>query len=682
MTAATESARIAVDVGGTFTDLVSHDPGSGELRIEKVMTTADALAEGVLEALERCGTPVAAVGDFVHGTTVSTNAVIERATPPTAFVTTRGFRDTLEIMRGDRPMPVYDISWRKPEPLVPRRLRFEADERLDAQGRVVRPLDEGALRTLVRSPEFDSVAAVGVSFLHSFLDDRHERRAAEILAEERPELFVSLSADVDPEVREYERASTVVLDAMLKPLMNSYLWSLERRLRDFGLSSEVHVMLANAGVLPIEGATARPILTLHSGPAGGVVGTKLLGQELRRANLIAADMGGTSFDVCTIANGAARYRSEGMVTWGIPFRMPLVDIGTIGAGGGSIGWIDSGGLLRVGPMSAGSAPGPSAYGLGGTDATVTDACCVLGYLGDGGLAGGTVPLHRGNALAAVERLSRRLGDAAEGVADGIVRIAMSNMADEIRKNSVERGDDPRDFSLVSFGGAGAMFASVLARDLGMREVIVPPNAGVFSAYGMLGAERRVDVHRTFYGRVDEVDPREVARVFSELENRVLVSFADARDEVVLARELALRYVGQRHELRVPLAPGSVTPTTLREARDAFDRQHAVNYGHERPGDPVELRAAAVVATSERPRPALRNRGRKRAEDVLKERRRVRLAGEEDWLDVPVYERLGLATGILLQGPAIIEAGDSTIVIYPGQRASVHETGSVIVEGWR
>jgi N-methylhydantoinase A/oxoprolinase/acetone carboxylase beta subunit len=661
---------------------VAYDERSGDLRVEKVLTVVEDRARGVMQGLKGSGASTEAITDFIHGTTTSTNAVIERKTSPTGLVTTRGFRDVLELMRGDRPLPVYDISWRKPDALIPRNARFEIDERIDAQGNVILPLDEQELRTLLRGHAFEGLEAVAVSFLHSFVNESHEREAARIISEERPELFVSLSCDVDPEVREYERTSTVALDAMLKPLMTSYLRSLDDGLRSHGLSGEVFVMLANAGVMPLAGAEERPILTLHSGPAGGVVGASLLAAELGRRNLITADMGGTSFDVCAIVNGSARFRSEGAITWGIPFRVPLVDVGTIGAGGGSIAWVDPGGLLRVGPRSAGAAPGPACYGLGGTDPTITDACCFLGYFGDEGLAGGAIRLRRELADGAMEQLARRLKKSREFVANGMLQIAIANMAGEIRKNSVERGDDPREFSLFSFGGAGSMFATVLARDLGMPEVIIPPNPGVFSALGMLGAELRYDVRRTFYGELAETSASDLARSLAELEHKARERLGDAAEEAALSRELALRYVGQRHELRVPLASGAVTRRSLEEARQQFDRLHGHNYGHARHDDRVELRTIAVVATIARPKPRFVNTGRARPEDALKARRRVHLAGASEATDVPVYDRNQLASGSALYGPAILESADATVVLYPGERARVHATGSVIADGWR
>jgi N-methylhydantoinase A len=669
--------RVAVDIGGTFTDLVAYDEGGGELVTSKALTTPGDRARGVLDALVASGVEPGRVTGFIHGTTAATNAVIEGTTAPTALLTTTGFRDALELMRGDRPLPVYDISWRKPDPLIPRNRRFEVPERLAADGSVVTALDEEAVRGLLRSDALKDVEALAVCFLHSFLSDRHERRVAEIVSEERPDLHISLSCDVNPEVREYERTSTVALDAMLKPMMTTYLRSLERSLAQRGVTGELLVMLANAGVMPIHAAEARPVSTLHSGPAGGVVGATLVGAALGRSSIITADMGGTSFDVCAIAGGQPRFRSEGVVRWGIPFRVPLVDVGTIGAGGGSIGWVDPGGLLRVGPQSAGADPGAASYGLGGEQATITDACCVLGYFGEGELAGGVIRLRPALAQRAIERLARALGQSAEFVADGMLQIAVANMAAEIRKNSVERGDDPRDFALLAFGGAGSMFAGLLARMLGMPEVLVPPHAGVFSAWGMLGADLRYDVQRTIYGELGELRIDDLKRAFDDAESAALEQFSVARDAVELRREVALRYVGQRHELRVGLA-APVGRQTLAEARLAFDRMHGANYGHERPSDPVEIRAIGVTAVVERRRPKLANAGSARPLDCMRDRRQVRLTGTGERASVPVYDRPRLATGSVIEGPSVLESPDATVVVYPGQRAVVHETGSLVI----
>jgi N-methylhydantoinase A len=673
-------ARVAVDIGGTFTDLVRYDDDTRALTVSKVLTDVEDRARGVTRALAGAGEDAArGLRDFVHGTTAATNAVIEGSTAVTALITTEGFRDVLELMRGDRPLPVYDIKWRKPDALIPRNRRFEVRERLAADGSAVTPLDEAQLRALVTGEAFAGVEAVAVCFLHAFLNDAHERRAGEIIAEARPDLFVSLSCEVDPEVREYERTSTVALDAMLKPMMSTYLRRLESGVADLGVSSDVLVMLANAGVMSIAAAESRPLFTLHSGPAGGVVGAAALGRALGRSHLITADMGGTSFDVCAIVDGEPRFRTEGLIRWGVPFRMPLVDVGTIGAGGGSVGWIDAGGLLRVGPRSAGADPGPACYGRGGEEATVTDAFAVLGYFGDRPLGGGAMTLAPELARAAVARLAERIGQTPEYVADGMLQIATANMAGEIRKNSVERGDDPREFSLFSFGGAGAMFAGRLARELGMRDVIVPPFAGVFSALGMLGADLRFDVHRTFYGQLDTLDLDALEAALRDAEATALAEFANPRDDIRVARTLALRYVGQRHELQVPLAGARTRVERLAAARGAFDRLHRLNYGHDRPGDPVELRGISVTATVERPSPLLRHAGDAAPAAARTDRRRVRMVGEPTATDVDVYDRTRLAAGVSVAGPAIFESADSTAVVYPGQRATVHETGAIVIE---
>jgi N-methylhydantoinase A len=677
MPATGKAATVAVDIGGTFTDLVAYETGTQALRVTKVLTDEADRAGGVARAIDASGVPRSSIaGELVHGTTVATNAVIEGVTAPTALITTEGFRDALELMRGDRPMPVYDINWRKPDPLIPRDLRFEVRERLAADGTVVTPLDEDQLRRLLRGEHFDEVEAVAVCFLHSFLNGRHERRAAEIIQQERPELSVSISCEVDPEVREYERTSTVALDAMLKPMIGSYLRGLESTLS--GIDVDLLVMLANAGVLSVRGAQRRPLLTLHSGPAGGVVGAAMLGRVLGRSNLITADMGGTSFDVCAIVDGRPRFRSEGQVRWGIPVRMDLVDVGTIGAGGGSVGWIDDGGLIRVGPRSAGADPGPACYGRGGSEPTITDAFSVLGYLGSGSLGGGAIELHPALALQAVTRLAKRMGRPPEYVADGMLQIATANMAGEIRKNSVERGDDPRGFSLFSFGGAGAMFASLLARILGMRDVIVPPFAGAFSALGMLGAELRFDLRRTLYGRIDALDSTTVEDAFRDVEAMVSREFSAPIETVAIHRSISLRYVGQRHELQVPLVGGALSVRAFQEARSSFDRLHRASFEHDRPNDPVELRGITVTATVVRPVPTMHHAGTDAPREAQVDRRTVLLTGEPSAAEVPVYDRARIAPGAKLPGPAILESTDATVVVYPGQDALVHETGSLLI----
>jgi len=669
--------RVAVDIGGTFTDLVRYDPESGDLVTAKVLTDQGDRARGVIAALRNSGSLESEVEEFIHGTTAGTNAVIEGKGAITALLTTRGFRDVLELMRGDRPLPVYDLDWRKPDPLIPRHLRFEVDERLDSSGAVIDPLDEDGLRDLLNSDPFEDVEAVAICFLHAFLNPAHEIRAAEIVAEELPGVQVSLASVIDPEVREYERSCTVSLDAMLKPLMSSYLGRLSESLDRAGVGCEPKIMLANAGVLPVEGAARRPVFTLNSGPAGGIVGARLIGEALGRPNLITADMGGTSFDVCAIVDGEPSFRSEGYVRWGLPFRIPHVDIGTIGAGGGSIGWADRGGLLRVGPESTGSDPGPVCYGLGGDRPTVVDAFATLGYFEDGAIGGGAVEIDTSAAREAFADLGRELGLDADQTALGTLEIALANMVAEIRKHSVERGRDPRQFALFPFGGAGSMLAGLLAHELEMPEVIVPPHAGVFSAWGMLGADLRFDVQRTFHGELDSTDVRELESTFVDGEQEVAEALPEAAGDLVITRQVSLRYSGQRHELRVPIA-SPAGPEALADARSGFDRLHDREYGHSRPEATVEVRGLQVTGSVRRERPILRCGGDATPQEAFAGTRRVRLVRQTEAQELPVHDRTMIAAGHRVEGPALLVSPDSTVVVYPGQQATVHETGCLVM----
>ncbi len=634
-------ASVGVDVGGTFTDLVAIV--DGELVTAKVPSIPGAEAAGVAAALRASG--VDAVDVLAHGTTVATNALLERRGARTALVTTEGFRDVLEIGRQDR-ASLYDLAARRPEPLVPRELRFTVRERMGPEGVVV-PLDEGSLAATVEVLGAADVEAVAVALLFSFLHPEHERRVGKVIRRALPGVRVSLSVELLPELREYERSSTTVANAYLAPALSAYLADIE---------PAPLVMQSSGGVVDVETAGERPAACVLSGPAAGVAGAAFVAGIGGFEDVLTFDMGGTSTDVATVLGGVAQVTAESMVA-GIPIRFPMVDVHTIGAGGGSVAWLDDGGALRVGPRSAGAQPGPACYGRGGEEPTVTDANLVLGYLGDGAVLGGEVVLDGEQAERALARIhvdesspnrlnpgvgdwvgnGTNLGSAelAVTVAAGIVRVVNANMARALRVVSVERGIDPRGLALVAFGGAGPLHACSLAEELGIDRVLVPAASGVLSALGLAVADLRRDY---------------VGRSFEELEAQVDLPGA------TLTRLIDARYPGQSHEL------------TVEEGAD-FGAAHEQRYGFRLEGEP-EVVSRRLVATVPRPKPSLQCQALLRPTPPA--RRSVFLDGA--WSDVPVY-----GPGVAVAGPAIVELPEATCLVRPGWAGEPDAAATLLLE---
>lgn len=666
--------RLGADVGGTFTDLVLDD---GErLHAAKVPTTKEDQAEGVLAGVDRLSVDPGALGRFAHGTTVATNAVLERAGARTVLVTTAGFRDLLEIGRQNRPS-LYDLFADRPAPLVSRKLVVEADERLAPDGSVLRALDDARLvAEAVREREPEAVA---ICLLFSFRDDRHELAIAEAIeALDFPgdPPTVSRSSEVLPVFREYERASTTALNAYVAPTMSGYLGSLSTRLRRAGLSCGVDVMRSSGGAFGADLAARYPVQTLLSGPAAGAWGAAAVARGSDRPDVIAFDMGGTSTDVTLIDRGRPEVTAEGDID-GLPFAVQTTDVHTVGAGGGSIAWRDAGGSLRVGPASAGADPGPAAYGRGGTEPTVTDAHVVLGRLDPEAELGGSVRLDPDAAHEAVARLAKDVGLEVEECAAGIVRVAEANIARALRVVSVERGRDPRDYALLAFGGAGPLHQGPLARELGCRLVIVPPHAGVLSAIGLLAAPVTVDAVRTRLVGLADLDSGSLASAWDELENetkRLLdaqgVSAASTR------RSADCRYQGQAHELEVVWEGEAHDPETERLA-EAFHSAHEERYGYAQPDEEVEVVNLRVRAEGPMPRVPLpevpEGRG---ADNAQVGTRRVIIEGAAR--DSLVYARDRLGKGDHVEGPAVIAGDDTTCFLLPGQAAEVDRLGSLII----
>jgi N-methylhydantoinase A len=654
-------ARLGVDVGGTFTDLVALV--DGRVVTAKVPSTPDNQARGVTAALEAARLDLGAVASFVHGSTVATNALLERRGARTALVTTEGFRDVLEIGRQNRPA-LYDLARDRPPALVPRELRFTVTERMGPDGVLV-PLDRGSLRAAVEACREAEVEAVAVCLLFGFLHPAHEREVADALRRALPEVQVSLSSEVLPEFREYERCSTTVANGYLVPRLAAYLQSLADRVAAMGLPSPL-VMQSSGGAAEIGTAAANAASCLLSGPAGGVVGAAWVAGLSGSQDLLTFDMGGTSTDVAPVRGGAVQTTTESVVA-GVPIKLPMVDVHSVSAGGGSIAWVDAGGALRVGPRSAGADPGPAAYGRGGTEPTVTDANLVLGYLPDGAALGGAIRLDRARAEAALRRVGERLGLDVEETARGILRVADAEMLRALRVISVERGLDPRELTLVAFGGAGGLHACALAEELGIGRILVPLAAGVLSALGLAIADIRRDQVRPFLTGLEAADPAGVEACFAALEAKARGQFADDAP-LGLDRLADARYQGQSFELTVPAGD-------LSGLAGRFHAEHERRYGHRMEDEAVELVNLRLVATVPTAKPDLRAQPARR--DAAPARRRACL--DDGWQDIDVYDRAALGPGSELQGPAVVEFAESTLLALPGWRVRVDEIGTLVLE---
>jgi N-methylhydantoinase A len=671
------TVRVGVDTGGTFTDLVTTS-GSDGFSVAKTLSTPAEPARSTADALDRVGlNQPGVVGTLVHGTTIATNALLERSGARVGLITTAGFTDVLEIQRGGRP-DSFDLGWNRPTHLVRPRMVRGVRERVGPGGEVRVPLDESDVRHALSELRAAGVEAIAVSLLFSYSNPAHEVRIGEIVREEAPGLEVSLSCEVFPQIREYERASTAVIDAYLKPPVNRYVGELERLARERDLG-EVLVMRSNGGAITPEGASKFPVSMVRSGPAGGVIAATFMAQAASQPNVILADMGGTSFDVCLISGGRPVLTTEAELEWGIPYCQPMVDVRSIGAGGGSIAWIDGAGILHVGPQSAGADPGPACYGRGGDQPTVTDANLLLGRLSPDLTLAGDVVLNVEAARCAVARLADEMGLLTEDVAHGIIEIADHNMAQELRLISIDRGLDPRGFALMAFGGAGPLHASSMARALNMRYAIVPIFAGAFSAFGALIADTRFDYLWTSLVRgLDDVD--EIRVLFSQLEDRArrdLAAQGHANVEPRFERRIDVRYSGQAWELEV-MIDGEVTSDSLAAALRQFHDDHEMRFGwnlEEMPVECVNFKLAAVIV---RPRPVLPELDRGRLPEPM-ESREVRFERGTEPVSTPVYWRSDLRAGNEVVGPAVIAEPIATTLLAPGDRLRVDSLGNLLID---
>lgn len=669
-----------MDVGGTFTDVTLFDPDTGGLISAKAFTTPDDRAVGVLDgiaaALEGAGAQVDRVVEVVHGSTTGTNALIERTGARVGLLTTEGFRDVLEIGRIMRPdAGLYDFSVDLPLPLVPRHLRLEARERLDAQGRVLVPLDEDSVAEAAEAFAREGVEAVAVCFLFSFLDPVHEEAAERILARRLPGVPISLSSRICPEIREYERSSTTVMNAYLTPVMSTYLDSLQRRLQEMMGAVRLSVIQANGGSTSVASARRRSVTTVNSGPAGGVVAAAFYGRRNGRDRLVSVDMGGTSFDIGLVENGTCAVTTEGSFQ-GLPVRIPIIDLHIIGAGGGSIAFRDPGGALQVGPQSAGAEPGPACYGRGGTRPTVTDANLVLGRLNADYFNGGRMRLDVAAARRAVGALADEMGMGVEETALGIVRVVNANMAKGIAAVTILRGIDVRDFSLLSFGGAGGVHAVELAGALSMRETVIPPLPGTFSAVGLLTTDMRHDYVTAIGGmRTTDADPDMLEAAYRAMERQAAEELAAegfTGTSTSFVRTADMKVAGQTYELSVPLpSAGPVTRTAIEALTEAFARLYRERYAYFFDGEPIEIVNIRVAGLGHN-RPIELPTFPAAAADPSPARKGTRPVYFESagFLDTAVYDRILLRPGMAIGGPALVEEQTSSTLVPPGSRAEV------------
>jgi N-methylhydantoinase A len=679
---------VAADIGGTFTDIAVFSDNA-LLATWKLPSTPDdyarAVVEGIAAIMRELEAPLGAIDEVLHGCTVATNAILEKRGAKTALVTTRGFRDVLEFRRIRIPR-LYDPLYIKPEPLAPRELRFEVTERLAADGSVVTPLAEDELQALATT--LRGVEAVAVAFLHSYANPEHERRAGRILRAALPGVHLTLSSDILPEIREYERTSTAVINAYVGPPMASYIESLERQLRTHGIKGRLLIMQSSGGVLDAETVKRVPARIVECGPAAGVIGAARQAARSGHADVITLDMGGTTAKTSMIEKGTIARTDEYEVGGGISLssrlvkgggyalKLPVIDISEVGAGGGSIVWFDKGGALKVGPRSAGAVPGPACYGTGGRDATVTDANVVLGFVNPKALAGGTVPIDAVLATKALAPIADRLRSSVEEAAWSVFVVAAASMMRAVKAVSTYRGRDPRECALLAFGGNGGIFACELARQLQMKTVLVPPVAGVFSAYGLAVAPMEYSQTRGYLRKVADTDLQALAQIAAELKRQVLAQLGHPEERVSVALQAAMRYVGQAFELRVPLP--AFDRGFAAQVSERFAREHEATYGHRMAGDAgvefVALEAVATVRDERASTSAIARRPRAAASGGS---RKAYFGREAGWVQTSVVGREALSSAAR-SGPLVIEEYEGTTVVPPGASAAIDQHGNVAI----
>ncbi|HQZ91021.1 MAG TPA: hydantoinase/oxoprolinase family protein [Thermomicrobiales bacterium] len=699
MNVSTGGLRVGIDIGGTFTDLLVFDADAGRFHIGKILTTPDepsrAVIDGLVATLSAAGLSSTAVRGIVHGTTLVTNAIIERKGAKTALLTTRGFRDAVQIGREHR-YDLYDLFLEMPKPLVPRDLRLELDERVLADGAELVAVSPGQVRELADQLVAAGVEAVAIALIHAWRDPAHERQVEALLAEYAPDLVVSTSSSVVPEIREYERASTTIANVYVRPVVSRYLHRLEESLAALGVRGSLLIMLSSGGTCTVETARTFPIRLIESGPAAGALAAAEYGRLSGMSDVLSFDMGGTTAKACLIDAGRPLTTSDFEVSRvyrfkkgsGLPIKVPVIEMIEIGAGGGSIARIDALGLLKVGPDSAGSDPGPACYGRGGTAPTVTDADLVLGYLDPAFFLGGRMTLDVNEASAAIERdIADPLGIDVLQAAWGIHQVVNENMANAARIHAIERGKDPRAYPIFAFGGAGPVHAWRVSRILQSPRLIVPLGAGVTSTVGFLVAPLAFDFVRSWYGRLDALDWPRVNDLLAEMEEegrRILGEADVAAADITVTRVADLRYAGQGHEISVPLPPGTLTNESVAGLQDGFEAVYRSLFERIAPGNPVEALSWRVSVAGPRPDlPLDRLAGSVDSTSdptvAIKGERPIYLPEQQSLVSAPVYDRYRLAPGAAISGPAVVEERESTLIVGPHARARVDALLSLVVE---
>jgi N-methylhydantoinase A len=686
--------RIGVDIGGTFTDVALVDEAGGQIGVAKVPTTPGDLSQGVLDALRvamrRYAVAADGVGLLSHATTVVTNAILEQRGARAALITTRGFRDVLELRRSAR-ADLYNLFQDAPATLIPRRRRFEITERVGADGAIVAPLAEDEIAGLIAMLEGARVEAIAIALLFSFLNPEHERRLADRLRAALPQVPMYLSSDVLPEIKEFERTSTTAVCAYVGPILASYVERLGEVTRSRALPP-LHLMGSSGGMLEAPEAIAMPALVVESGPAAGVVAAALVARQTGRRDLISFDMGGTTAKASLIRDGRYETTPEyevgggsSMTRWmngtGHPIRVPVIDLAEVSAGGGSIAWVDRAGALRVGPKSAGADPGPVCYARGGTEPTVTDCNLLLGYLDQSSLLDGALAIDHAAAAAAVgKRLAEPLGVDVRTAAAAVIDVVNHAMAEVLKIVSVHRGHDPRDFVLAAFGGAGPLHAAALAAELGIGEVVCPPIPGAFSALGLIGTDLKRDYVRTLYSTAGPVDATVLETALVTLEKRGAAMLERAGippERWRFERSVDARYARQSYELSIPVPRRAIDPAALAEITEAFHDRHRQTYGHDNRSEPVQIisvRLAAIGATTPL---TIRDTPAPPGTHAIKCRRRAWFR-EAGTVDVAVHDRRRMPAGLELPGPVVIESLESTILVPPGWQAAMNEDGFVVL----
>ena len=671
-----KGTRVAIDVGGTFTDVVSLNEGSGQLRFDKVPTTPSDPQQGVLNGMAAAEAALNAIDYFVHGTTLGLNALLTRRGAKTGIITTQGFRDVYLLGRTDR-IPMYDFKYKKPASLVERYDIFEVPERLDFEGSVLQEFDEAAARTVAEQVRDHQLESVAVVFLHSYVNPDHEQRMAAVLAEVAPDVEVTLSSSLSREIREYERTSTAVLDAYIKPIMRRYLRKLQQSLADGGFVGQFLMTRSGGGAMTATSAQEAPVNLILSGPAGGVLGASWFSGVANHPNLITIDMGGTSLDASLVVDGQPLTYFDASFE-GLPINLASLYIHTIGAGGGSLVWIDEGNHLQVGPASAGADPGPAAYGRGGTEATFTDAALHVGYLGSDNALAGSLVLDPALAEQALKKSADALGMSVDDIAQGVLRISTTKIVGAVRAITVELGHNPADFALLSFGGGGGLVAVDVARELSIPHVVVPPGPGAFSAFGMLMANVQHDFSRTRITTIDSADLDLMRQDFAEMQNMgdtALEQEGFAPADRTFARYVDLRYLGQEHSVTLPVSE-TVDDAEMARLQASFGEAHERAYGHTMP-DPIELVALRLKATGTVERPSLPQvPAGTGAPAPIREHQVVVESGKR--VPYPVYNRDDFGSGDAIDGPAIITEHTATTVLHAGDRAEIGQFGEIVI----